>query len=284
MIALILGGAPSVFEEVRAAAALIGRRHMVVAANLAGIHWPGKLDAWATEHPECLGRWRSERKGPAAARYFVPAGLGLCPWAEQVRDRWNGSSGLYAAQCALTEVGATAIILCGIPMDSEAGHFINPGSWAGTGDYRWGFEAALREFGGRIRSMGGWTAGLFGKPSPEWVGAVENIKPLGSTAPQHARIAEMHTITNTGKSSAKFWAKDERGQLQLQRLAPGESVDAEIDPNQPKFIGGDLKLSGGDDAAKPATRTARPKAAAKPKARAARAAPTPAPVAPADEG
>lgn len=245
MIALILGGAPSVFAEAEAAAALIGRRHMVVAANLAGIHWPGKLDAWASLHSERIGDWRKARIGPAAARHFVPAGIHALPWAEKVADRWNASSGGYALQIALFELGATAAILCGVPMESEAGHFTRqPGtSWEGTADYRLGFEAALRECGGRIRSMGGWTSRLYGPPTAEWVGSVENIKPLGASRPQHLRIAEMHTVKNTGKAFAKFWAKDDTGQLVLHRLAPGESVDAEIDPEQPKFQGGDLKVT-----------------------------------------
>jgi hypothetical protein len=266
MIALILGGAPSVWRELAEAEALLGRRRrLVIAANLAGIHHVGKLDAWATLHPERLADWRAERKGPAAARYFVPAGLALAPWAEQAPDRWNGSSGLYAGQCALLEVGATAIVFCGVPMDSEAGHFVNPGAWAGTGDYRLGFEGALREAGGRIRSMGGWTADLFGHPTATWLAAVENIKPVGATAAHHLRITEMHKVTNTGKTQSSFWARDDTGQLVLHHLAPGESVDAEIDPNQRKFQGGDLKVTARHQAsarAKPAPK----KKAAAPKA------------------
>lgn len=266
MIALILGGAPTWEAEAMAAADLLpGVRRMVVAANLAGVHWSGKLDAWATEHPERLAEWACQRKGPAASRHFVPAGLAMCPpGTEQAADRWNGSSGLYAAQVALFELGATAIVLCGIPMDSEAGHFIYPGSWAGTADYRLGFEAALRECGGRIRSMSGWAAGLFGQPTPEWLAAVENTKPLGSSAPQHLRIAEMHKVTNTGKTTEKFWAKGEGGKLELYRLGPGDSVDAEIDPAQPRFNGGSLKIAEmkGAPKAAPARSVTRPKAAA----------------------
>lgn len=256
MIALVLGGAPSVWRELAEAQALLNRRHLVVAANHAGMLHRGRLDAWATLHPEKIADWRSGRKGPPAARHFVPAGLSGLPWAEQMPDRWNGSSGLYAAQAALLEVGATAVILCGVPMDSEAGHIVQAGAWAGTADYRLGFEAALRECGGRIRSMGGWTADLFGAPSAAWVASVENIKPLGASRPQHLRIAEMHTIKNAGKSTAKFWARDDSGQLQLHRLAPGASVEAEIDPNQPKFQGGDLKVTELATAAKPARKKA----------------------------
>lgn len=270
MIALILGGAPSVWRELAEAEALLGRRRrLVVAANLAGIHYAGKLDGWATEHPERFEEWRKARKGPAAARHFVPSGVHALPWAERSPDRWNGSSGLYALQVSLFEMGATAAILCGVPMDSEAGHFVNPGAWAGTADYRLGFEAALRECGGRIRSMGGWTAELFGKPTSAWAGATDNIKPLGASRPQHLRIAEMHTIKNTGTTTAKFWAKNDAGQLALHRLAPGEKVEAEIDPEQPKFQGGDLKVTAH---AEPSTR--KPKAAPK-KAAAARKKPAP---------
>lgn len=245
MIALILGGSPDVWKDAEEAAALLNRRHLVVAANLAGIRWPGKLDAHCTQHTEHLARWKAERaaaKRPAATRYFVPAGLHVLPWAEKAADRWNGSSGLYAAQVALFELGATAVILCGIPMDAEAGHFDRPAgvSWEGTADYRLGFEAALRECGGRIRSSGGWTSRLFGKPTAEWVNSVENIKSVGATAAQHLRITEMHKVTNTGKAGAKFWARDASGELVLHRLAPGESTEAEIDPDQPKFQGGDL--------------------------------------------
>lgn len=276
MIALILGGAPTWRAEAQAAADLIGRRRLVVAANLAGIHHKGRLDGWASLHPENLPTWRSERKGPPAARHFVPSGLHALPWAEKAADRWNGSSGLYAAQCALFEVGATAVILCGVPMDSEAGHFTRPSgaSWEGTADYRLGFEAALRECGGRIRSMGGWTAELFGRPTEAWASSVENIKRLGASDPPHARTEQMHKITNTGKSTATFWAPDESGQRKLHRLAPGESTTADIDPEQPKFQGGDLKVSGGE--APRAKRSAPKKIAARktaPKKPAAPAAP-----------
>lgn len=278
MIALILGGAPSWEREAKAAAALIGRRHLVVAANLAGIHWRGRLDAHCSLHPERMAEWTADRKArryPAAARHFVPGGVHALPWAEKAADRWNASSGGYALQCALFEIGATAAILCGVPMDAEAGHFTRPpgASWEGTADYRRGFEGALRECGGRIRSMGGWTANLFGQPTAEWVRSVENIKPVGATAAQHLRITEMHRITNTGKGAAKFWARDARGELVLHRLAPGESTEAEIDPEQPKFQGGGLSVKA------LSTPTTKAKAAPKKKAP-AKAKPKPAPPAP----
>lgn len=234
MIALILGGAPTWLDEAKAAAALLNRPHLVVAANLAGIHWPGKLDAHVTLHPDQLESWRAQRKGPAAARIFAPSGRKTPKWAEIAEERWPGSSGLYAAQVALFDLGASGAILCGIPMDSAAGHFDRPpgARWEAVGDYRAAFAAALPEIGGRIRSMGGWTADLFGEPTAEWVGAIDNTRPAGVSAPKE-RL--MHKVKNTTNVTQTFWAPNEAGLLKLHRLGPGESVTADVDVNQPKF-------------------------------------------------
>lgn len=225
MIALILGGAPSVFDEAQAAAALLNRRHLVVAANLAGIHWPGKLDGWVSLHGNLLPKWVAERAGEPAGRLFT---------VETTPERWSGSSGLYAAQCALFEMGAAGAVLCGVPLQSEAGHFDRPpgARWEAVGDYRQAFAAALPEIGGRIRSMGGWTAHLLGKPTAEWVGAIDNTRPAGVSAPKE-RL--MHKVKNTTNVTQTFWAPNEAGLLKLHRLGPGESVTADVDVNQPKF-------------------------------------------------
>lgn len=236
MIALILGGAPSVFDEAQAAAALLNRRHLVVAANLAGIHWPGKLDGWVSLHGNLLPKWAEERAGEPAGRLFTVAAT---------PERWPGSSGLYALQVALFELGASGAILCGVPLDSEAGHFDRPpgARWEAVGDYRQAFAAALPEIGGRIRSMGGWTANLFGRPTAAWVGAISSSKPAGLTASQQER-APMHRITNTTDETQKFWALDDQGVSKLYRVAPGKAVEATIDPNQPKFAeGGAFKVT-----------------------------------------
>lgn len=167
MIALILGGAPSVWLELEAAKAMLTRPYVVVAANLAGIEYDHSLAGWASLHPDSLAEWVA-RKGSTDARLFTP---------DETPERWPGSSGLYAAQVALFEMGASGAVLCGVPMESSAGHFVDPGSWAGVDDYRRAFAASLPLIGGRLRSAGGWTASVFGGPTPEWVVAIDNIKP-----------------------------------------------------------------------------------------------------------
>lgn len=277
MIALILGGAPLVFEEAKAAAALLGRRHMVVAANKAGIHWTGRLDGLATLHPDWLADFTHARKGNKDFRGFLPIAHPSSPRAEVVAERWNGSSGLYALQVALFEMQATAAILCGVPMESSAGHFSDPGAWAGTDDYRQAFAVALPEIGGRVRSMGGWTAELFGTPTAEWVGAIDNITPMGGTAPPDARNDIMHHVKNGSPTTLSFWHRQDDGLMGRVHLGPGEAGDFEVDPNMPELQRNGVTVTATRSTAAP---KAKAKTSKKPAPRKA-AAPTPKPAPPA---
>lgn len=270
MIAIVLGGAPSVWSELAEAREILGaRRHLVVAANLAGIHHKGGLDGWASLHPDRLPEWARQRRGNRDFRTFTP---------DDTAEKWPGSSGLYAAQVALLEMGASGAVLCGVPMDSEVGHFINPGRWAGTGDYRRAFEVAMLEVGGRLRSLGGWSADLLGKPSAAWIDAIDTLRPLGASRPQHLRTT-MHKITNTSGATQRFNARRPNGELYIARLAPGASDEFDADVKQAVFARGLLKATNLEKPAKPAKANAK-KATAK---RAAPAGHKPLSAPPADE-
>jgi hypothetical protein len=258
MIALILGGAPSVWTELATAKAMLGAGgYVVVAANLAGRDAPDRIDAWASLHSDLIAGWAADRKGNADFRAFAPTRHPDALAAEIVPERWAGSSGLYAAQVALYEVGASAAILCGVPMDSSAGHFAIPGPWASTTSYRRAFEAALPAIGGRVRSMGGWTSQLFGRPEPEWIEAVSTLRPLGRTQPKRR---PMFTVTNNSNETKRFNEEDPNGGFRLVRLAPGESGQFEINPNQAIFQRGELTVT---PAKEPETLSKRAKADAK---------------------
>ena len=169
-IALCLGGAKSVWDDLAAAEALIGDApRRIVACNFAGIAYPGHLDTWVTLHPELFDGWRADRAQAGRNtdyRQFChqPAGDGVAVVGYQGR----GSSGLYMAQVGLQETGCAAAILCGVPMDDTGGHIHWPGAWSQAELYRPAFEAA-KAAGWNIRSMGGWTAELFGRPDAEWL-------------------------------------------------------------------------------------------------------------------
>jgi hypothetical protein len=161
---------PGCLVEVAAARELLGDRpHLIVAANLAIIHWTGRLDGAASLHPDRLPGWIAAREGNTDFRIFVPnVGSGIAR-AEALTERWPGSSGLFATQAALGPMNASGAILCGVPMDQDAGHFAHPGPWARVTSYRKAFEAAHKAVGHRIRSMGGWTQDLFGAPDADWL-------------------------------------------------------------------------------------------------------------------
>lgn len=230
MIAIILGGAPSVWTELAKAKALLGARpHIIAAANLAGIHFRGHLDGWATLHAEMIEAWTKER-GERAARTFTPVGGQNI---EAVAERWPGSSGLYALQIALFEMGAAGAVLCGVPMETTAGHFANPGPWASVTSYRRAFCQALPEIGGRVRSLGGWTRDLFGAPTPSWLDAISTARP---SRPASTARRPMFKVENIGQETASFWHTDPlSGLRKLAHVGPGESGTFEIDPRQSAF-------------------------------------------------
>lgn len=244
MIALILGGSQAWREELAAAETLLaGRRCIVVAANRAGVVYEGRLAGFASLHSEHMAAWsieRGARGGNPDFRAFTPSKADRP--TDIVAERWDGSSGLYATQVALFEMGASAAILCGIPMVREAGHFVTPGPWAPVTSYRQGWSAALPIIGGRVRSMDGWTAEAFGRPTPEWLAAVQTLRPMGNTAPQHGMRA-MFIVENTSDETAKFNEIDPAGGFRAVRLAPGESGTYDIDPGQARFHRGGLKVS-----------------------------------------
>jgi len=170
-IALCLGGALCVWDDLARARALIGdARHIMVACNYAGIQYDGHLDAWVSLHPERMRPWMAERAargGNSDYRVFGQSRRCNSP-GEVISQIWNGSSGLYAAQIALRVLGCGAAVLCGVPMESAAQHIHWPGDWTDPDKYRAGFEQARAE-GANIRSMSGWTRTLFGAPSRRWI-------------------------------------------------------------------------------------------------------------------
>ena len=172
MIAVILGGARCVWDDLRAAKALIGGRpHLIVAANHAGTRYEGDLDAWVSLHPDFFANAlpRRVRAGLNKPPLYAPTKHSDSPGIKPVAPRWDGSASLYAAQIALKQLKAGKVILCGAPLDADAGHIAIPGPWGHSERYRAGFLAAPASVTGMIRSMGGWTADLLGHPDADWL-------------------------------------------------------------------------------------------------------------------
>jgi hypothetical protein len=170
-MALVLGGADSLHADVEAALRLF-KPDLWIATNHAGRDHPGRVDHWCSFHVELLPKWTEERRAadrPDAGQLWTctrrepPAGL-------QVRrtENWGGSSGLLAVTVAL-ELGCSRVVLAGVPMTREAAHYDDAKPWRDAGNYRRGWLSKVETMAGRVRSFGGWTAELLGRPDAAWI-------------------------------------------------------------------------------------------------------------------
>lgn len=148
----------------------------VIGVNLMIERWAGKLDYSVTLHPEALEAWQvtRRRRGFPEATVSIAHVMQSGPRIDRVVDyRWpgmnaSGSSGLFAAKVAL-EDGFDRIILAGVPISADGGHFTYDGPWIHVESYRGAWKEALPHLAGRVRSMSGWTAEILGKPTKEWL-------------------------------------------------------------------------------------------------------------------
>lgn len=162
-IALVLGSASCVWDDVEAALAL-GEFAGVVACNDAGVFWPGPLDIWVSLHADKFKRWTAQRE----LRGLAPAGRTMGPengyrFPDQAG---TGSSGHFALKVALDHFDRA--VLCGVPMTEAASHIVGRSPWTGARHYRAAWQQALPHTKDRARSMSGWTAELHGKPDALW--------------------------------------------------------------------------------------------------------------------
>lgn len=174
MRALVLGSARTL-EQDRTEALRLFKPDLIVACNHAARDHAGRVDHWATMHPELLPHWVEQRR--AAGRPDVG-----CLWAPRHRmakadvgglainltDSWGGSSGLLCVTVAL-EHGASHVVLAGVPMRKTDCHYDDPKHWLEARQYWPAWERSLDLMGGRVRSLSGWTAELLGLPTREWL-------------------------------------------------------------------------------------------------------------------
>jgi hypothetical protein len=188
--ALCVGSAACVGDDLAAAAALgVSQADgwTVIACNHMARDWPRAFDHWVTFHPELLPRWTADRQAqgrPTCASLWtvdnrvVPGGF-MMP--VQRAANWGGSSGLLMATVALL-LGADKIVLAGVPLDYEQGHYDSPDkAWREAGSYRKGWTSHQDDLV-NVRSLSGWTAGLLGTPTREWLAAAPVPRDDSSTA------------------------------------------------------------------------------------------------------
>ena len=113
--------------------------------------WLGKRKVNGLPMPREVWCHRTDADAPAVTRTF-----------KQV-DPGKTSSGYFAAHIAL-HCGHDRVILCGVPMTMEGGHFKRRAPWDAMRHFRKVWVDHRAEFMPKTRSMSGWTMDLFGYP------------------------------------------------------------------------------------------------------------------------
>jgi ubiquinone/menaquinone biosynthesis C-methylase UbiE len=173
-VAIIVGGGDRWKEELDEVLRLVGDRpvtYFYINDQIKSFDQPGYA---CTLHPDKLNghfNWLAVRK---------KAGLSppLEVWSHRKHGavthdtasaEWKGSSGLFAVQVARRK-GFRKVIGCGVPMTVEGGHFERRQKWQSAIAFRQGWLTCRNEITPDFRSMSGWTADIFGRPTQEWLG------------------------------------------------------------------------------------------------------------------
>ncbi len=172
LTALVIGDANSIDADTAAAFKLF-TPDVICATNNMGIRWPARLDYWCTLHPEPCKDWvgivEAMRQRRAAGRNRPQVwGHKVAPGIDRRTDDWNGSTGLLCAK-VMREEGFERIVLAGVPLSAEGGHYYDKRVWTQANRYHIGWTRHLAEIAPYVRSLGGWTRELLGEPTADWI-------------------------------------------------------------------------------------------------------------------
>ena len=171
-IALVVGGGGDPLSEYGAARAMCetaGKAVATFVCNDTLMFFPDHVDYAGTLHPDKMPNWIRER---ARRKLPMPFGQTWCHrsylgFSHSTRD-WQGSSGLFMTKVAL-EQGFSHVVLCGIPMDTDANHITRHVPWHSAAGFIRGWNRHLREIRPYVRSMSGWTQKELGAPDYLWL-------------------------------------------------------------------------------------------------------------------
>ena len=180
MKALVVGCAECVWRDVEIAKSL-GQFDKIYCVKLAAVHWPDKFDVFVTLHPEWIAEYKKKRLALGYQMEFetvAPLEGEVGRHAKHESDRRvsyrfpgmnaSASSGIYAAKVAL-EDGCDRIVLAGVPMQAEQGHFTRGKEWDQCDAFLRGLKDSVPYLKNNVRSVSGLTKELFGEPSPTWI-------------------------------------------------------------------------------------------------------------------
>jgi hypothetical protein len=170
MIAVVLGGAECVHDDLATVHALLPKQLQIVylAVNDMIVHFPGEAQG-VTQHPRTkLAGWLRERALRGYPQLERIWGTSLRSGVTDVVGNQGGSSGLMAA-CVGIDVLGLRTVMCGVPMTVEGGHFLRRTRWNAAHGFRAKWAPHVGRLAPMLRSMSGWTAETFGRPTMEWL-------------------------------------------------------------------------------------------------------------------
>lgn len=190
--ALVIGCAANVWEDVKAACDLV-HYDAVYCVKQIGINYPRTFQTWITLHPEAMDDYEAQRHNLGLPNGYEivappPHELGMHGAKGNITRRvsylWSNksnasaSSGIYGAKVAL-EDDFDRVVLAGIPMTPEAGHFkpesknvagqVRGKVWTQHNAFVSGFNFAVPYLIGNVKSMSGHTMKVLGAPTLEWL-------------------------------------------------------------------------------------------------------------------
>jgi hypothetical protein len=175
-IAVVVGGGGDVLHEVEQTRALLdGVQATWFVINDMISEFDGDC-VGVTLHPNKAKDWLSARartrRLPPSQVWAHTKGDRRHPFAgiTDVADDWRGSSGLFAVAVA-RQLGYDRIILAGVPMTKEGGHFKRgPGHWNACDSFRLAWDNRRTALAPFLRSWSGWTREAFGEPDLSFIG------------------------------------------------------------------------------------------------------------------
>lgn len=181
--AIVVGRAQGALDEYDEVCAMLAPLEFddVLVVGRTAVSFPHRVDHLVTFHTMLVDRWCQERasNGYPPPREFWSSyhkGKPLRQTALSARaDKFRyvsaegGSSGRIALHVALEGLQADRVVLVGIPMTQEAGHFDQPGDWKEADLYWDAWAEDTIVYADRVRSASGRTRGAFGAPTREWL-------------------------------------------------------------------------------------------------------------------
>lgn len=185
-VALVVGCADCLWDDAYKAQVFLKdlgiHDYAVCCVKLAGVHWKGPFDVWASLHPEFMLKYLMHRrslKQPDPSEIVVPPDneLGLSGKAavgfDKVLHSWrwpgqnaSGSSGLYGIKVMVDR--GYKVVAAGIPMTTQK-HFSRKQQWLQRDSFFGGWREAKPHIRDTVRSMSGWTKELLGEPTAQWL-------------------------------------------------------------------------------------------------------------------